>query len=100
MHGLAYCFTFLISQIYVDKIVPKHLRSSAQGFITLITLGFGVLVGSIFAGETVEHYSLPNHFHDWRSIWAFPGLIGLGAFVFFWVLFHPDLRSANNKKLK
>ena len=100
MHGLAYCFTFLISQIYVDKIVPKHLRSSAQGFITLITLGFGVLVGSIFAGEIVEHFSWPNNSHDWRSIWAFPGFIGLVAFVFFWILFQPDLGSWKKRTLK
>lgn len=77
LHGLAYSFSFLLGQIYVDQIVPKHLKSTAQGIVTLITLGIGVLIGSIVAGQSVALLTNKPIEHQWSWIWSIPALVGM-----------------------
>jgi len=50
LHGLGYTFFFVASQIYVDKISPKDIRGSAQSLLTLVTLGLGNFLGTLFTG--------------------------------------------------
>lgn len=56
LHGVCYDFFFVASQIYVDKKAPRELRSSAQSFIALVTLGVGMFVGAIVSGRIVDMY--------------------------------------------
>jgi len=60
LHGICYVFFFVLAYIYVDQEAPEAIRTQAQGFISLVTLGLGFFVGSIIAGWTVQHFSLPN----------------------------------------
>ncbi len=87
VHGLAFVFGMLSAQIYLDTRVPDHLRSTAQGFYSLLTLGIGALIGAFIAGETVTSFTLENGMRDWWSIWAIPTVIGtavaIGFFIFF-----------------
>ena len=87
LHGIAYGFSFLTTQIYVDRIVPPQIRSTAQGFITLITMGFGVLAGSYFAGEVVKWYTFADGTHNWQAIWLIPAIFGGAVTILFLVLF-------------
>lgn len=83
LHGFAYVFAILSAQILIDIRVPSELRSTAQGFFSLVTLGMGAFLGSYFAGETVQFYDLGNGLHDWPMIWFIPGVFGLFvAFLF------------------
>lgn len=87
LHGVAYSFSFLTAQIYVDSITPTHAKGAAQGFITLITLGFGALIGYYIAGETVKQLTLDSGAHEWAIVWLVPAAIGgivtLGFLLFF-----------------
>lgn len=87
LHGLAFVFAMFSAQIYLDKKVPIHLRNTAQGFYTLLTLGFGVFIGSYIAGETVSFYTFDNGLHDWEAIWMLPAIIGVLVAGGFWFLF-------------
>ncbi len=73
LHGICYDFFFVTGQIYVDRKAPLAFRSAAQGMITLITYGAGMLLGSWLSGVTVDHFSTPlaNGLseHNWRAIW-------------------------------
>jgi nucleoside transporter len=73
LHGICYDFFFVTGQIYVDRKAPPALRAAAQGMITLITYGAGMLLGSWLSGSVVDHYAqaLPDgsYTHAWRSIW-------------------------------
>jgi len=60
LHGICYVFFFVLAYIYVDQEAPEAIRTQAQGFISLVTLGLGFFVGSIIAGWTGQHFSLPN----------------------------------------
>jgi nucleoside transporter len=92
LHGVCYDFFFVTGQIYVDKAAPKSIQASAQGFITLVTYGVGMLIGSWVSGPIVDYYARTAGggevvTHDWTSIWLWPAgmafvIILLFAFFF------------------
>jgi nucleoside transporter len=86
VHGAAYIFATLTSQIYLDSKVPNHLRSTAQGFYSLLTFGIGAFIGSIIAGTSVSLFQTGRETHNWQMIWLIPSIIGiLTAFVFLYL---------------
>jgi nucleoside transporter len=74
LHGICYDFFFVVSYLYVDRQAPPHLRASAQGMITFITLGVGMFLGNVLAGEVVEYYKTGDQV-KWAAVWLVP-LIG------------------------
>ncbi|MFW9268238.1 nucleoside permease [Pseudomonas sp. NR3] len=86
LHGICYDFFFVSGQIYTDAKAPKHLRSSAQGLITLATYGVGMLIGFWVAGQVTDHFVVAGG-HDWKSIWLFPAGFALVVFVCFLLTF-------------
>jgi len=89
LHGICYDFFFVTGQIYIDGKAPVSLRASAQGLITFITYGLGMLAGSWLSGAVVYHYTLSvpqgTLTYDWRSIWIFSA--GASAIVLIMFLF-------------
>ena len=80
LHGVCYDFFFVTGQIYVDKAAPKSIQASAQGFITLVTYGVGMLIGSWVSGPVVDRYVRQAGeavTHDWTSIWLVAGVDGV-----------------------
>lgn len=59
LHGICYVFFFVLAYIYVDKKAPETIRTKAQGFIALVTLGLGFLVGGLTSGYLVQQFSFP-----------------------------------------
>jgi Arabinose efflux permease len=93
LHGMAFVFTALTGQIYVDKVAPKHLRSTAQGFVSFITLGFGAFFGSWFAGVIVNQHTINTAQHDWLPIWQYPAWIGIGTAILFLLMFRRKMET-------
>lgn len=88
-HGVCFNYTGHLGQIYIDQSVPPQLRSTAQGFMTFITMGFGALTGSFIAGLVVEQYTLADGTHLWQTIWLYPSLFGLGVALILLLFFRP-----------
>jgi MFS family permease len=65
--------SFVAGQIYVDRHAPLALRAAAQGLVTLITYGLGMLLGSWLSGLVADHYAYRKFgdpvMHYWHSIW-------------------------------
>ncbi len=93
LHGIAFCFTALTGQIYVDRVAPKHLRSTAQGFVSFITLGFGAFFGSWLAGWIVDVHTLTSGQHEWLSIWKIPAWVGIGTAFLFLLMFRRKMEA-------
>ena len=89
LHGICYDFFFVTGQIYTDKIAPPEIRSQAQGMLVFFTLGFGMFIGALVAGqieaahtvvvESVEAGSEPGKMVEWASLWLKPA--GMAAMV-------------------
>src|SRR5205807_5257801 len=90
LHGVCYDFFFVAGQIYTDEQAGPRIRAAAQGFLNLVTNGFGYLIGAVVvAGRVVDHYTLPGGAHDWDHIWHVAGYIALAILLLFAVLFRP-----------
>jgi len=72
LHGICYDFFFMTGQLYTDQEAPPHLRNTAQGFITFVTYGLGMLVGSLLSGGALDYFSHNeggSAVRDWYSFW-------------------------------
>jgi nucleoside transporter len=93
LHGICYDFFFVTGQIYVDRKAPPHVRASAQGFITLVTYGVGMLIGSWLSGRVVDAFAMTVEgrvVHDWVHIWLTPAAMAAAVLLLFAVLFRSD----------
>ena len=91
LHGICYDFFFVTGQIYVDHKAPPAARAAAQGMITLITYGAGMLLGSWLSGRVVDHFSSlapdGSAAHAWRSIWLVSAALSATILVLFFIAF-------------
>ena len=92
-HGITFNFGNLAAQIYIDRMVPERLRSTAQGLVVLITMGIGVLIGSYFAGWVVDTHTVDT-IRNWASIWDYPFWAGIVVCILF-LIFYPNKRIQN-----
>jgi nucleoside transporter len=72
LHGICYDFFFMTGQMYTDQEAPDHLRGTAQGFITLVTYGIGMLVGSLLSGVAVDFFTTTQYgatVRNWPAFW-------------------------------
>lgn len=83
LHGVCYDFILIGAALYVDKAVDRSGRSRAQSFLTMITMGAGISLGSIIANYIYGLATLADDVHDWRMMWIWVGAISLGALTFF-----------------
>ena len=78
VYGVAFDFFNVSGGLFVDKECDESVRASAQGLFMLMTNGLGATIGTLLAGEVVNHYcqwSAPDAtgssylLGDWQSCW-------------------------------
>jgi nucleoside transporter len=97
LHGICYDFFFVTGQIYVDNAAPKEIQASAQGFITLVTYGVGMLIGNWISGPIVDMYAQTvgdTVIHDWTAIWLWPAAMSFVVILLFAFFFRSQGRPA------
>jgi MFS family permease len=89
VHGICYDFFFVTGQIYIDRKASIAMRAAAQGLITFITYGLGMLLGSWISGAIVDRYTQRSAdgvpAYNWHAIWLFAAVasaVVLIAFLF------------------
>ncbi|GAA3769090.1 nucleoside permease [Terriglobus aquaticus] len=103
LHGICYDFFFVTGQIYIDQKAAVDLRAAAQGFITFLTYGVGMFVGSWLSGNVVEHYRvvtgdfsgqpLGEQHYNWHAIWLFPAAFSAVVLLVFLAFFSDRSRQ-------
>lgn len=91
LHGICYDFFFVTGQIYVDQTAPRPIRASAQGLITLITYGLGMLIGAWVSGFIVKinEFTINGEVtHNWENIWLIPAAMAVVIILLFTFAFH------------
>ena len=73
LHGVCYDFFFVAGQLYTDQVAPPHFRSTAQGFISFVTYGVGMLIGSLLSGGVLDYFTTTaadgTPVRNWTSFW-------------------------------
>jgi len=73
LHGVCYDFFFVAGQLYTDQEAPPRLRSTAQGLITFLTYGVGMLIGSLLSGYALDYFTTTRPdgtlVRNWPSFW-------------------------------
>jgi nucleoside transporter len=82
LHGFCFDFFFMTGQLYTDQEAPAHLRGTAQGFLTFVTYGVGMFIGSELSGGALDYFTKDGH-RDWTSFWLSSGA---GAFIILLVI--------------
>jgi MFS family permease len=95
IHGICYDFLIVSGQIYVDRKFDPESRSRAQAFLTLITQGIGIVVGSNIAGYVYGLHADAAGGHDWRAIWMVPAVIAFVTMVLFAFAFREKRGAAS-----
>jgi nucleoside transporter len=68
LHGFCFDFFFMTGQLYTDQEAPPDLRGTAQGFLTFVTYGLGMFIGSNLSGVAVDFFTTPAG-RNWNAFW-------------------------------
>ncbi len=98
LHGVCYDFFFVTGQVYVDMKADEKIRSSAQSFITLLTYGVGLAIGTALSGRVVDAFTTDG-VRDWAGIWMTPAIIAAVVSVLFLITFHDNTKAGNVEKM-
>jgi len=90
LHGICYDFFFVTGQIYVDKKSTPEIRGQAQGFLVLITLGLGMLIGAQVSGWLNNFFKVDGVV-DWQTFWWIPAIFAAVILLFFMFTFQDDV---------
>jgi MFS family permease len=96
LHGICYDFFFVTGQMYVEKKSNERIRGQAQGFIILITYGFGFLFGAQIAARVYLSFLKDAErltFNQWQNFWYIPAAFALVVLVFFLIAFKDTDKS-------
>ncbi len=96
LHGICYDFFFVSGQIYTDSKAGEHVKSAAQGLITLATYGLGMLIGFWVAGKITDQNLISDGQHNWEAIWTWPAIFAAAVLVLFFLFFKNEKVEYSN----
>ncbi|MGH9897984.1 MAG: MFS transporter [Pyrinomonadaceae bacterium] len=93
LHGICYVCFFVVSYIYVNSVAPADIRASAQAFITFVTLGAGLYLGSIFAGWIRDYFTTPTAI-NYTAVFLVPCALTVLCAILFLLTFRENPETA------
>ncbi|MBC7526946.1 MAG: MFS transporter [Chthonomonadaceae bacterium] len=101
-HGIGFAFVFVTSYIYIDRVAPKDIRASAQSLFTLITLGLGNYLGTMFCGRLQDFYTTAvpgsvNKVIEWPRIFLIPALLTVLCAAAFTIFFREPAPATDSE---
>ena len=97
VYGVAFDFFNVSGGIFVDQECAPDIKASAQGLFMMMTNGIGATIGTLIAGEVVNHFCRWEGDYlmgDWQNCWFIFASFALVVGVSFAIVFNPD----NNKR--
>ena len=97
LHGASFVLVFITAQIYLDQNINPAWRSRAQALFTLMTGGFGNLIGYLSSGWLFDASSTTGH-TDWRMFWGvLSASVGV-VLVYFLVAYREPVAGGPKRK--
>ena len=72
VYGVAFDFFNVSGGLFIDKNCDPQIRASAQGLFMLMTNGLGATIGTLLAGQIINHYCTWSNGYllgDWQTCW-------------------------------
>lgn len=76
LHGFCFDFIFVAGRIYIDRQAHPSIRGQAHGFLVVVTLGLGQLMGALLSGWLFNDV-LGDSAHSleaWLPFWLVPAV--------------------------
>lgn len=92
VYGVAFDFFNVSGGLFVDQKCDPSVRASAQGLFMLMTNGLGATIGTLAAGEVVNHYCSWQGDYllgDWTTCWLVFAGFALVVAISFMLIFKP-----------
>jgi hypothetical protein len=85
LHGAAFTLVTISLQLDVDRCAGRRRRATAQGLLSVATLGIGSFLGALTAGVAGARW-LPEEIGQatsagWRQFWLAPGIASAAIMV-------------------
>ncbi|HET6227540.1 MAG TPA: nucleoside permease [Bacteroidia bacterium] len=94
VYGMAFDFFNISGSLFVDREAKPGIRASAQGLFMLMTNGLGAILGGMFAGAVVDHFTDAAGNKNWQNIWfSFAGYALVIAVTFLLLFKYKHNRS-------
>ncbi len=96
VYGVAFDFFNVSGGIFVDQECASDIKASAQGLFMMMTNGLGATIGTLIAGEVVNHYCQWEGDYllgDWPTCWYIFAGFALVVGVSFALLFNPEKKQ-------
>ena len=93
VYGVAFDFFNVSGAMFVDNECDGSVKASAQGLFMLMTNGIGATIGTLAAGEIVNHFcSWKDGFlvGDWQTCWFIFAGFALFVGISFALVFNPE----------
>ena len=90
VYGVAFDFFNVSGGIFVDQECDPSIKASAQGLFMMMTNGIGATIGTLAAGEVVNHFCSWQGDYllgDWPTCWFVFAGFALTVAVLFAILF-------------
>ncbi len=90
VYGVAFDFFNVSGGLFVDNECAPDVKASAQGLFMLMTNGLGATIGTLLAGEIINHYCTWENGYlvgDWTTCWFIFAGYALVVFVLFALVF-------------
>ena len=102
VYGVAFDFFNVSGGLFVDQECPENIKASAQGLFMLMTNGLGATVGTLLAGEVINHYC---HWTtdgylvgNWQMCWFIFAMYALVVAVLFALAFRTKKQEVQKLK--
>lgn len=100
VYGVAFDFFNVSGGLFVDKECDPKVKASAQGLFMLMTNGLGATIGTLLAGEVINHYCHWNDkghlVGDWTTCWFIFAGYALVVLILFAIVFSENKHHKNS----
>ena len=93
VYGVAFDFFNVSGGIFVDQECEPSVKASAQGLFMMMTNGVGATIGTLAAGEIVNHFCSWQDGYlqgNWPTCWFIFAAFALVVGISFALVFQPD----------
>ena len=99
VYGVAFDFFNVSGGLFVDQECEESVKASAQGMFMLMTNGLGATIGTLIAGEVINHYCHWTEegylVGDWQKCWFIFAGYALVVAVLFALVFRNNNKAAD-----